>query len=307
MNIKKTIVASLLACMLPAVVMAKDVSIGVSMALFDDNFLTILRTSMQKEMKKDGVKSQIEDAKGDVSQQLQQVQNFIGQGVDAIIVNPVDTNAVKPIMDQATKAGIPLVFVNRRPQAELTDKMAYVGSDSILAGRLQMEALAKAMNGKGNVAILLGDLANESTRDRTKGVEEVVAKYPNIKIVQKQTAKFTRNDAVDVVSNWMTSGEDIQAIASNNDEMAIGALQALGKNPTIFSSPAWMAPRIALQMLKSGKMIATIFQDAKGQGEGAVDAAIKLANGEKVEKIIDVPYQLITKENMAEFTNRNQK
>ncbi len=87
MNIKKTIVASLLACMLPAVVMAKDVSIGVSMALFDDNFLTILRTSMQKEMKKDGVKSQIEDAKGDVSQQLQQVQNFIGQGVDAIIVN----------------------------------------------------------------------------------------------------------------------------------------------------------------------------------------------------------------------------
>ena len=106
MNIKKTIVASLLACMLPAVVMAKDVSIGVSMALFDDNFLTILRTSMQKEMKKDGVKSQIEDAKGDVSQQLQQVQNFIGQGVDAIIVNPVDTNAVKPIMDQATKAGL---------------------------------------------------------------------------------------------------------------------------------------------------------------------------------------------------------
>ena len=307
MNIKKTIVASLLACMLPAVVMAKDVSIGVSMALFDDNFLTILRTSMQKEMKKDGVKSQIEDAKGDASQQLQQVQNFIGQGVDAIIVNPVDTNAVKPIMDQATKAGIPLVFVNRRPQAELTDKMAYVGSDSILAGRLQMEALAKAMNGKGNVAILLGDLANESTRDRTKGVEEVVAKYPNIKIVQKQTAKFTRNDAVDVVSNWMTSGEDIQAIASNNDEMAIGALQALGKNPNHILIAGVDGTPDALQMLKSGKMIATIFQDAKGQGGGAVDAAIKLANGEKVEKIIDVPYQLITKENMAEFTNRNQK
>jgi len=307
MNIKKTIVASLVAFMLPAVVMAKDVSIGVSMALFDDNFLTILRTSMQKEMKKDGVKSQIEDAKGDVSQQLQQVQNFIGQGVDAIIVNPVDTNAVKPIMDQATKAGIPLVFVNRRPQAELTDKMAYVGSDSILAGRLQMEALAKAMNGKGNVAILLGDLANESTRDRTKGVEEVVPKYPNIKIVQKQTAKFTRNDAVDVVSNWMTSGEDIQAIASNNDEMAIGALQALGKNPNHILIAGVDGTPDALQMLKSGKMIATIFQDAKGQGEGAVDAAIKLANGEKVEKIIDVPYQLITKENMAEFTNRNQK
>ncbi|BBV77754.1 MULTISPECIES: sugar ABC transporter substrate-binding protein [Klebsiella] len=307
MNIKKTIVASLLVCMLPAAVMAKDLSVGVSMALFDDNFLTILRTAMQKEMQKEGVKSQVEDAKGDVAQQLQQVQNFIGQGVDAIIVNPVDTNAVKPIIDQATKAGIPLVFVNRRPQVPLTDKMAYVGSDSVLAGRLQMEALAKAMNGKGNVAILLGDLANESTRDRTKGVEEVVAKYPNIKIVQKQTAKFMRNDAVDVVSNWMTSGEDIQAIASNNDEMAIGALQALGSNPKHILIAGVDGTPDALQMLKNGKMIATIFQDAKGQGEGAVDAAVKLAHGEKVEKVIDIPYQLITKQNMSEFVSRNQK
>lgn len=306
MNIKKTIVASLLACMLPAVVMAKDVSIGVSMALFDDNFLTILRTSMQKEMKKMALNRRSKTRKGMSPSSCSRCRTLSAR-VDAIIVNPVDTNAVKPIMDQATKAGIPLVFVNRRPQAELTDKMAYVGSDSILAGRLQMEALAKAMNGKGNVAILLGDLANESTRDRTKGVEEVVAKYPNIKIVQKQTAKFTRNDAVDVVSNWMTSGEDIQAIASNNDEMAIGALQALGKNPNHILIAGVDGTPDALQMLKSGKMIATIFQDAKGQGEGAVDAAIKLANGEKVEKIIDVPYQLITKENMAEFTNRNQK
>lgn len=307
MNIKKTIVVSLLACMLPAAVMAKDISVGVSMALFDDNFLTILRTSMQKEMQKDGVKGQVEDAKGDVSQQLQQVQNFIGQGVDALIVNPVDTNAVKPIMDQASKAGIPLIFVNRRPQAELTGKMAYVGSDSELAGRLQMEALAKAMNGKGNVAILMGDLANEATRDRTKGVEEVAAKFPGIKIVQKQTAKFTRNDAVDVVSNWMTAGDEINAIASNNDEMAIGALQALGKNPDKILIAGVDGTPDALQMLKQGKMVATVFQDAQGQGEGAVQTAIKLVNGEKVQKVINIPYQLITKENMEQFTKRNLK
>jgi len=293
--------------MLPAAVMAKDISVGVSMALFDDNFLTILRTSMQKEMQKDGVKGQVEDAKGDVSQQLQQVQNFIGQGVDALIVNPVDTNAVKPIMDQASKAGIPLIFVNRRPQAELTGKMAYVGSDSELAGRLQMEALAKAMNGKGNVAILMGDLANEATRDRTKGVEEVAAKFPGIKIVQKQTAKFTRNDAVDVVSNWMTAGDEINAIASNNDEMAIGALQALGKNPDKILIAGVDGTPDALQMLKQGKMVATVFQDAQGQGEGAVQTAVKLVNGEKVQKVINIPYQLITKDNMEQFTKRNLK
>ncbi len=307
MNFKKAIVTSMLACMLPAAVFAKDIQVGVSMALFDDNFLTIVRTAIQKEMQKDGVKGQIEDAKGDVAQQLQQVQNFIGQGVDAIIVNPVDTNAVKPIMDQAEKAGVPLIFVNRRPQAPLTDKMAYVGSDSELAGRLQMEALAKALGGKGNVAILLGDLANEATRDRTKGVEAVAAKYPGIKIVQKQTAKFMRNDAVDVVSNWLTAGDDIQAIASNNDEMAIGALQALGKNPNNVLIAGVDGTPDALQMIKNGKMIATVFQDAKGQGEGSVQTAIKLVNGEKVQKNVMIPYQLITKDNFTEFTSKNLK
>jgi len=307
MNFKKAIVTSMLACMLPAAAYAKDIQLGVSMALFDDNFLTIVRTSMQKEMQKDGIKGQIEDAKGDVAQQLQQVQNFIGQGVDAIIVNPVDTNAVKPIVDQATKAGIPLVFVNRRPQAELSGKMAFVGSDSELAGRLQMEALAKALNGKGNVAILLGDLANESTRERTKGVEAVVAKYPDIKIVQKQTAKFSRNDAVDVVSNWMTAGDDINAIAANNDEMAIGALQALGKNNNKVLIAGVDGTPDALQMIKNGKMVATVFQDAKGQGEGAVQTAVKLVKGEEVQKIVDIPFQLINKDNYEKFASMNQK
>ncbi|MEI2263948.1 sugar ABC transporter substrate-binding protein [Erwinia sp. CGal63] len=304
---KKFVAGLLLLSLLPAAALAKDLQIGVSMALFDDNFLTIVRNSIQKELKKENVNGQVEDAKNDVSQQLQQVQNFIGQGVDAIIVNPVDTNAVKPIMDQASKAGVPLIFINRRPAAELTGKMAYVGSNSQLAGRLQMEALAKQMNYKGNVAILLGDLANESTRERTKGVKEIVAKYPGLKIVQEQTAKFMRNDAVDVVSNWLTAGDDIQAIASNNDEMAIGALQALGKNDNHVLVAGVDGTPDALQMIKNGKMVATVFQDAKGQGEGAVQAAVKLAKGESVEKNVDIPFQLITKENMAKFTSLNQK
>ncbi|MGE9549738.1 sugar ABC transporter substrate-binding protein [Erwinia amylovora] len=305
MNVKKTILASLLVCLLPVSVFAKDLQVGVSMALFDDNFLTIVRNSITKEMAKEQVKGQIEDAKGDVAQQLQQVQNFIGQGVDAIIVNPVDTNAVKPIIDQASKAGIPLIFVNREPAGQLPDKMAYVGSDSELAGRLQMEALAKNMSYKGNVAILLGDLANESTRKRTAGVKAVVAKYPGLKVVQEQTAKFTRNDAVDVVSNWLTAGDDIQAIASNNDEMAIGALQALGKNDGHVLVAGVDGTPDALQMIKNGKMVATVFQDGKGQGEGAVQTAVKLAKGEKVQKVVDIPFQLITKDNMAKFTTQN--
>ncbi len=307
MNVKKTILASLLVCMLPVSSFAKDLQVGVSMALFDDNFLTIVRNSITNEMKTENVKGQIEDAKGDVAQQLQQVQNFIGQGVDAIIVNPVDTNAVKPIVDLTSKAGIPLVFVNRKPATTLTGKMAFVGSDSELAGRLQMEALAKRMDYKGNVAILLGDLANEATRERTKGVKAIVAKYPGLKVVQEQTAKFTRNDAVDVTSNWLTAGDDIQAIASNNDEMAIGALQALGKNEQKILVAGVDGTPDALQMIKNGKMVASVFQDAKGQGAGAVQTAVKLVRGEQVQKIVDIPFQLITKDNYENFTSKNQK
>lgn len=307
MNVKKTILASLLVCMLPVTSFAKDLQVGVSMALFDDNFLTIVRNSISKEMKAENVNGQIEDAKGDVAQQLQQVQNFIGQGVDAIIVNPVDTNAVKPIVDLTSKAGIPLVFVNRKPATTLTGKMAFVGSDSELAGRLQMEALAKRMDYKGNVAILLGDLANEATRERTKGVKAIVAKYPGLKVVQEQTAKFTRNDAVDVTSNWLTAGDDIQAIASNNDEMAIGALQALGKNEKKILVAGVDGTPDALQMIKNGKMVASVFQDAKGQGAGAVQTAVKLVKGEQVQKIVDIPFQLITKDNYENFTSKNLK
>ncbi len=346
MNVKKMLSALLLICLLPAVGLAKDTHVGISMALFDDNFLTILRTAMQKEMKKEGIRGQIEDAKGDVSQQLQQVQNFIGQGVDVIVVNPVDTNAVKPIIDQATKAGIPLVFVNRKPQITLGTNMAYVGSDSEQAGRLQMEALAKAMNYKGNVAILLGDLANESTRERTKGVKAVIASYPDIKIVEEQTAKFMRNDAVDAVSNWLTAGRNINAIASNNDEMAIGAIQALGKNSDGVLVAGVDGTPDALQMIKNGRMVASVFQDADGQGKATIEIALKLAHGETTEpvasqlvsgktsklgtgkldrgegsiatakkladgkqndRMVSIPFQLITQENYQQFINQNKK
>jgi len=135
----------------------------------------------------------------------------------------------------------------------------------------------------------------------------VAKKYPGIKIVQKQTAKFMRNDAVDVVSNWMTAGDDINAIASNNDEMAIGALQALGKNKDNVLIAGVDGTPDALQMIKNGKMVATVFQDAKGQGEGAIKTAVKLAKGEKVQSIVDIPFQLVTKDNYEKYLNLNQK
>lgn len=309
MKLKKLIVTSLLMCMLPVSVLAKDIKIGVSMAYFDDNFLTILRQSMQNKMKQEGnVSGQFEDAKGDIAQQIQQIENFVSQGVDAIILNPVDTQGVKPMIKLAQNANIPLVFVNRRPEATLPTGMAYVGSDSKLAGKLQMEELAKLMNGKGNVMILLGELSSEATRDRTRGVEEVVAQYPDIHIIDKQTAKFFRKEAVDVTTDWILSGQQIDAIASNNDEMAIGAILALkqAKKTGVLVAGVDGTPD-ALEFIKKGDLSLSIFQDAKGQGEGAVQTAIQLAKGEKVESSVMIPYQLITKANYQDFADKNKK
>ncbi|MGP1163670.1 substrate-binding domain-containing protein [Serratia sp. CY52298] len=277
MKLKKLIAASVLMCMLPASVLAKDIKIGVSMAYFDDNFLTILRQSMQNKMKADGnVSGQFEDAKGDIAQQIQQIENFVSQGVDAIILNPVDTQGVKPMIK--------------------------------LAGKLQMEELAKLMNGKGNVMILMGELSSEATRDRTRGVEEVAANYPGIKIIDKQTAKFFRKEAVDVTTDWILSGQQIDAIASNNDEMAIGAILALkqAKKSGVLVAGVDGTPD-ALEFIKKGDLALSVFQDAKGQGEGAVQTAVQLVKGEKVESNVLIPYQLITQANYQQFADKNKK
>lgn len=300
----------LLVCMLALspLSQAKEQTVGVALANFDLNFVSILRTQMVKELAKEKINGQFEDAKGDVAVQVQQVENFINQGVDAIILNPVDTQAVKPMMEAASRAKIPLIFVNRKPEIPLSANMAYVGSDSELGGKMEMEALAKKMNYKGNVAILMGALSAEEARQRTKATEEVIAKYKDMKVVEKQSAQWMRNEAVDVTSGWLLNGDKIDAIAANNDEMAIGAIMALqqaGKKDVLVAGIDGTPD--ALRFVKSGKLSLTIFQDAAGQGIGAVQTAKKMLAGEKVESTIWIPYQTITPENYTEFMTKNSK
>ncbi|WP_315315782.1 substrate-binding domain-containing protein [Pantoea vagans] len=284
-------------------VSAKTFTVGVALANFDLNFVSILRTQMQKELTVSQLKSQFVDAKGDVALQVQQVDDFINQGVDAIILNPVDTQGVLPMINAAKKAGIALVFVNRKPEVTLPEGMAYVGSDSALGGEMQMEALAKKMNYTGNVAILMGALSNEEARERTRAVEAVIGKYKNMKVIEKQTAKWQRNEAVDVVSGWLLNQRPIDAIAANNDEMAIGAIMALNqaKNGKILVAGIDGTPD-GQQFIKNGRMALTIFQDARGQATGAVQVIKALLDKQKVQTLNWVPYQLITPENYLTFS-----
>lgn len=303
-----TLLLVLLSALVSVNVGAKEHRIGIALANIDLNFVSILKTQMEKELKAQGISGQFSDAKGDVALQAQQVDDFINQGMDAIILNPVDTQGVQPMMNAAKKANIPLIFVNRKPEVALTGQMAYVGSDSALSGTMEMEALAKKMNYRGNVAILMGALSTEEARQRTLAAEQVIAKYKEMKVIEKQSAKWQRNEAVDVVSSWLLNGTPIDGIAANNDEMAIGAILALNqaKNNNVMVAGIDGTPD-GLQYIKNGGMVVTIFQDAAGQAIGSVQVASDMLDKKKTETYNWIPYGEVTKENVAKYDAVYQK
>jgi inositol transport system substrate-binding protein len=283
--------------------------IGVSMAHFDDNFLTILRTAMTDHAATlPGVALQFADAQGDVARQLSHIQNFVTQGAAAVIVNAADTAATPSMTKVAREAGVPLVYVNRRPAEEmLPSGVVFVGSEDLQAGTLEMEELARLMKHRGNVAIMVGELASSGAQLRTKAVEDVVAKYPGMKIVEKQVANFQRERGLDLMNNWLTAGARIDAVASNNDEMAIGAIMAIQQAGipagTMLVGGVDATPDALAEMAK-GTLAVTVFQNARGQARGAVDAAVKLSRGEAVESFVWIPFELVTRENYRSFVDR---
>jgi inositol transport system substrate-binding protein len=202
----------------------------------------------------------------------------------------------------AQDAGIPLVYVNRIP-SNLPEGVAYVGSESIQAGIMQAEWIAKQLNGKGNVVIMNGDLAQEAAQKRTEGEKQVFAKYPDIKIIREDTGNWSRDQGLSLMENWLASGDQIDAVASNNDEMAIGAIQAIdaaGKLGKIIVGGVDASPD-ALQEMDKKRLNVTVFQNATGQGEGGIKAAIALARGEKIDQITWVPFELVTPENYKNY------
>jgi inositol transport system substrate-binding protein len=286
--------------------------IGAAMPVFDDKWLSYLYDAIKKygdEHKEVEVK--MVDAKNDSSKQLSQVETFLTQGVDAIIICPVDTSAVKPMVDEANQANIQVVVVNRIPTPDVLKKIyAYVGSESIKAGTMQMEKVAELLGGKGNVAIMNGELGSESQVKRTEGNKQILKKYPNMKLVREGAANYQRAEGIKLMENWIQSGDKIDAVVANNDEMAIGAIKALeaaGKLNNVLVAGIDGTPD-ALEYIKSGKLKVSVFQDPVGQGRGAIETAVKAAKGEKIDnKLVWIPYELITKENVEKYVKKWQQ
>lgn len=291
--------------------------IGVSIQNFDDNYQTILRNAMSAKAETlDGVTLQIEDAQRDIARQQNQVNNFIAAGVDAIIVTLADSAAAPALSQAAAAAGIPLVYVNLEPinRDTLPDGQAYVGSKETDAGRLGGEEACRLLKAEGatggNGYVLIGDLAHTAALDRTQSAKQGLADAgcDFIRIVDEQQAGWARTTAVDLMTNWLTAGEMPKVVFANNDEMAIGAAQAL-RNAGISLADVVIigvdATRDGLAAMAAGDMDATVFQNAGAQAAGAVDAAVALARGGAVEKYVDIPFELVTPANMADYANRN--
>ena len=309
---KKLLMTAGLAVLVGTSAMAQQ--IGVSIARFDDNGLTVMRNGMTAhEGMLDGVSLQMEDATDDVAKQLDQINNFIASGVDAIIVNAVDTNATEAMSNAAAAAGVPLVYVNRQPvnMDTLPDGQAFVASNEIESGtlagfRMCQDLRAQGKAGGATAYMLMGQLSNQAAVQRSKDFHDVIGMdmCNFITLLDEQTANWSRDEAQDLMTNWISSGEPFDAVFANNDEMAIGAIQAMKASGISMDDVVVGgvdATSDALVAMQSGEMDVTVFQDLAGQGAGSIDTAIALINGEDVDKAVFIPFKLVTPENIDDF------
>jgi inositol transport system substrate-binding protein len=314
-HMKKILLVAGFASLMSTTAMAQNV--GVSMAKFDDNFLTVLRNGIQEQADAAGISVQIEDAADDVAKQLDQINNFIASGVDAIIVNPVDTSATQAMTDAAAAAGVPLVYVNRQPinLDTLPDNQAFVASQESESSRQGFIEQCNQWKAAGkdavNVYVMQGQLSNQAAVQRTQNYYDVIEAGEcavTVNVIDQQTANWSRDEAQNLMTNWLSTGAAFDGVLANNDEMALGAIQAIkaagiSMDDVIVSGVD--ATQDALASMQAGELDITVFQNAAAQGGGALDAAVKLAAGEAVDQAVFVPFELVTPANMADYMAKN--
>lgn len=291
---------------------AQATNIGISMTSFDNPFLNILINGMKSaDQSNDDITLQFEDANSDIGRQLNQVQSFIASGVDAIIVNAVDGDSTMAITQMTNEVGIPLVYVNHPPIDinQLPDTASFVGSNELDSGTLQTEEVCRLLNGKGNALVIIGPLENHAALTRTKDVEKVLSRpeCSGIKILDKQVANWSRTQAYDLMTNWITSGIEFNTVIANNDEMAIGAIQAIEASSLNIDNIVVAgidATADGLAAMRSGELSVTVFQNATKQGQVAVQTAYKMVHGDPVDRNLWVPFELVTKQNLSQYSSK---
>ena len=295
-------------------------NIGVCIYKFDDAFMTTYRNALQEILEGKGYTVTFMDGKNDQAEQNNQINNFIAQGVDALIINPVMTSAADQIIATVKDAGVPTVLINREPTAEQMsayDKLVYVGCDARQSGTMQGELILDTenkgdINGDGKVSYIMiqGDPENVDAQYRTEfSVKALTDAGIEVEELDLQRGDWDRNKGQEIAQNDLAKfGDQTEVIFCNNDDMAIGALQAIQAAGRTVNEDIYLvgvdALDAALNEVASGNMTGTVLNDAQGQAEGAVAAMEELLGGKTYasgEQSIYVDYVKVTPDNVADF------
>ncbi|GAA3428402.1 D-ribose ABC transporter substrate-binding protein [Streptosporangium sandarakinum] len=277
-----------------------DIKIGMSVSTLNNPYFVQLRKGAEEEAKKEGVALTVTDAQNDASQQVNQIQNFAGQNMKAIVINPVDSDAAGPAVKAAERSKIPVIAADRGVNGGTVAQT--VASDNVEGGRLAAQELAKEMGEKGKVVVLQGVPGTSAARDRGQGFTEGIKAFPNIQVIAQQPADFDRTKGLDVMTNLLQSNPGITGVFAQNDEMALGAVKALGaKAGKEVKVIGFDGTPDGLKAVQDGTLSATVAQQPALLGQQAVQGAVKAAKGEKVEATVAVPVKIVNKDNVAEF------
>ena len=276
-------------------------SITFALSTQANSFMVKMREGAQKKADELGLTINFQDASDDSATQANQLANAAATGAGAVIVNPTDSDAMAPAVKQLTDAKIPVVAVDRAVNnAEVS---SYIASDNVGGGKQAAKALSEAIHGEGEILVLQGKTGSSASRERGQGFDEGLKDSPNIKVVAKQTAEFERVKGLDVTTNLLQAHPNVKAIFAENDEMALGAIEALGdKAGKDVIVVGFDGVEDALKAIKEGTMYASIAQQPADMAAQAVVEASKLLKGEAATKEMQVDVVTVPKDNVDKFS-----
>ena len=301
-----------------------DKKVGVCIYQFSDNFMTLFRGELENYLISQGFSKDnitIVDGANDQATQTGQIDNFIAEGVDVLIINPVNSSSAETITDKVVNAGIPLVYINREPDASEEQRwqdnkwdVTYVGCDARQSGTFQGEMIVDLgidtidLNGNGKVDYIMveGDPENVDAQYRTEfSVKALTDAGLEVNCLSDQVGNWQQDQAQQIVANALGQyGNDVEVVFCNNDAMALGALQAIQSAGRTVGTDIYLvgvdALSEALENVISGTMTGTVFNDHFAQSHGAADAAINYLKGEGNEYYIGCDYVKVTQENAQE-------
>ncbi|OHX11433.1 ribose ABC transporter substrate-binding protein RbsB [Chromobacterium sphagni] len=267
-------------------------SIGLAVSTLNNPFFVELRDGAAAEAKKEGVNLITVDAQDDPAKQQASVEDLIQKKVSVILINPTDSAAAANVVKEATSKGIKVVSLDRSVNG--AEVSAHIASDNIAGGMMAGQYLLGKLGGKGRVVELEGIAGSSAARERGEGFHQVVDKKEGVKLLAKQPADFDRAKGLAVMENIIQGNKDIQGVFAHNDEMALGALKAIQaaglKNVVVVG---FDATPDAVAAVKAGAMSATVQQQPALIGQYGVQTAKRLMDGQKVDRFIPVPLNLV--------------